>query len=197
MLELIHEINRLWEPVYPFLSEQIRELYGREQGRVLDVGPFAGTIFDLKRKFTGGSFLIAGFPSGMSPFYRAEAAARHIEDGIDIAETSPSLSCIRENAIDVAVFRGALFFPSFFHTDLAAVYRVLRPGGVGFVGGGFGKYTPQAVIDAIGERSRELNLKIGKVVITPDSVWQEVSGLEVAKHMEVISEGGLWIIIRK
>ena len=197
MLELIHEINRLWGPVYPHLSEQVRELYGRDGGRVLDIGPFAGTIFDLKRKLTGGSFLIASFPSGMSPFYRAEATVRNMEGGIDIVESSPTLACIRDNTIDVIVFRGALFFPSLFRTDLPAVYRVLRPGGVGFVGGGFGKYTPPSVIEAIAERSRELNFGIGKVVITPDAIRQEVKGEEVERHMEVTSEGGLWVVIRK
>jgi hypothetical protein len=197
MLELIHEINCLWQPVYPHLSEQVRELYGRDSGRVLDVGPFAGTIFDLKRKLTGGSFLIASFPSGMSRYYRAEATARNMDGGIDIVESSPTLACIRDNTIDVIVFRGALFFPDLFRTDLPAVHRVLRPGGVGFVGGGFGKYTPPSVIDAIGERSRELNFGIGKVMITPDAIWQDVKGQEVEKHMEVISEGGLWVVVRK
>jgi len=197
MLNFIDEINRLWEPVYPYLSEQVRELYGRDEGRVLDIGPFAGTIFDLKKKLKGGSFLIASFPPGMSSFYRAGAEARQMKDGIDIIETSPSLSCLKDNTIDVAVFRGAFFFPSLFRTDLSAVYRVLRRGGVGFVGGGFGKYTPPAVIDSIGARSRDLNFKIGKVVITPDTIWQDVRGQEAENHMEVISEGGLWVIIRK
>jgi len=197
VLKFIDEINRLWEPVYPYLSEQVRELYGRDEGRVLDIGPFAGTIFDLKKKLKGGSFLIASFPTGMSSFYRAAAEARKMDDGIDIIETSPSLSCLKDNTIDVAVFRGAFFFPSLFHTDLSAVYRVLRQGGVGFVGGGFGKYTPPAVIGSIGARSRDLNFKIGKVVIAPDTIWQDVTGQEVRNHMEVISEGGLWVIIRK
>ena len=197
MLELIHEINHLWEPVYPYLAEQILELYGKGDGRILDVGPFAGTIFHLKRKLTGGSFLIASFPSGMSSFYRAEATAGNVEGGIDVIESSPTLACVRDNTIDVVIFRGALFFPSLFRTDLSAVYRVLRKGGVGFVGGGFGKYTPPSVIEAIGERSRELNFGIGKVVITPDAVRQSVKGQEVEKHMEVISEGGLWVVIRK
>lgn len=197
MLELIHEINLLWEPVYPYLSKQVRELYGKDEGRVLDMGPFAGTIFDIKGRLEGGSFLIAAFPSGTSRFYQARARGWNMEDSVDIIESSPPLSCVRDNSIDVVVFRGALFFPSLFRTDLSAVYRVLRPGGVGFVGGGFGKYTPQSVIEAIGDRSRELNFKIGKVVITPDAVWQGVRGQEVEKHMEIISEGGLWVVIRK
>ena len=197
MLELIHEINLLWEPVYPYLSEQVLDLYGRDGGRVLDVGPFAGTIFDLKERLAGGAFFIAGFPSGMAPYFSARARARNMEGMVDIIESSPLLSCVRDNSIDIVIFRGALFFPSLFRTDLQAVYRVLRPGGVGFVGGGFGKYTPPTVIEAIGDRSRELNFKIGKVVITPDTVRQDVKGQEVEKHMEIITEGGLWVVIRK
>ena len=197
MIDLIHEINRLWEPVYPFLARQVRELYGRNDGRILDVGPFAGTIFDLKKDWAGGSFLIAGFPSGMPRSFRAEAAARNMEGGIDIVETSPSLACIRENTIDVVVFRGALFFPSLFRTDLSAIYRILRPGGIGFVGGGIRK--TYSLIDYRDHRSAltGVNLMIGKIVITAEEVWQDVKGQEVEEHMDVISEGGLWIVIRK
>jgi hypothetical protein len=197
MIDLIHEINRLWEPVYPFLARQVRELYGRNDGRILDVGPFAGTIFELKKDWAGGSFLIGGFPSGMPRLFRAEAVTRNMEGGVDIVETSPLLACIRENTIDVVVFRGALFFPSLFRTDLSAIYRILRPGGIGFVGGGFGKHTPSSIIEAIGERSRVLNLLIGKIVISAEEVWRDVKGQEVEEHMDVISEGGLWIVIRK
>ena len=90
-----------------------------------------------------------------------------------------------------------MFFPSLFRTDLSVIYRVLKPGGVGFVGGGFGKYTPPSVIEAIGAQSRDLNLRLGKVGVTAGDIWRTVKGQAVEKHMEVTSDGGLWVVIRK
>ncbi len=194
---LIQRIDRLWEPVCPYLAEHVGEAYGRSRGKVVDMGPFSGIAIDLKDKGIGDSFLIAAFPKGMPGFFQQEIKRRKVADGIDVIETDPSLACIRDNAIDLIVFRGAFFFPSLFSVDLPAIYRVLDTGGVAFVGGGFGKYTPQPVIDAIGEESRDLNRRIGKTAITPDHIRKAAKGGAAEGHVEVISDGGLWAVIRK
>ena len=48
---LIKELNRLWEPVRPFLVTQVEELYDRRDGPILEIGPFSGLIFALAEKF--------------------------------------------------------------------------------------------------------------------------------------------------
>ncbi len=197
MINLINQINLLWKPVYPYLARQIREIYGRSTGFVFDMGPFAGTLFDLKKQGVGTSFAIASFPQETSDFYGREIKTQNQGGRIGLIKTDSALGCVKDNAVDLLVFRGALFFPSFFHTDLAAIYRVLKTGGIGFVGGGFGKHTPPSIIEAIGEESRDLNLKIGKTAVTADEIWQTVRALEVESHMEIITEGGLWVVIRR
>jgi len=108
-LNLIQEIDYLWKPVYPYLSQQIFELYGRQDGNILEIGPFCGVIFTLQQKNIGSSFLIATFPSGMGNFFREEAKNRKLQDKIKIIETDPSLTGVEENRIDLAIFRGAFF----------------------------------------------------------------------------------------
>jgi len=34
---LIEELNLLWEPIRPFLVQQIEELYGRRDGHILEI----------------------------------------------------------------------------------------------------------------------------------------------------------------
>jgi hypothetical protein len=55
----IRELNRLWEPVRPYLARQVRELYGRQDGSILEVGPFSGLTFELARRGIGDSFHIS------------------------------------------------------------------------------------------------------------------------------------------
>ena len=38
-LDIIKEIDRLWDPVYPYLAKQIHELYGRKDGNIMEIGP--------------------------------------------------------------------------------------------------------------------------------------------------------------
>jgi hypothetical protein len=193
----IKEIDNLWKPVYPYLAQQIHELYGRQDGNILEMGPFCGMIFTLQRMEIGRSFLIATFPSGMGDFFRQEAKKRKFGEKIKIIETDSYLTGIKENKIDLAIFRGAFFFPSLFKVNFSAIHRVLKPNGIAFIGGGFGKLTPDKVIKDIGKRSRDLNLQIGKIEVNEDQLRQNIEKSNVKGKVEIISEGGLWVLMRK
>jgi hypothetical protein len=196
-LDLIKEIDSLWDPVYPYLARHIQELYSRQDGNVLEIGPFCGVIFSLLRKRIGNSFLIATFPPGMGDFFREESRTRKVEDKIEIIETDPSLTGVEENKIDLALFRGAFFFPSLFEVNFSAIYRILRKNGMAFIGGGFGKFTPDKIIKEIGKRSRDLNLRIGKIEVIEDQLRQYMEKSNMEGKVEIISEGGLWVLMKK
>ncbi len=196
-LNLIQEIDRLWNPVYPYLSQQIQELYGRQDGDILEIGPFCGVIFTLQQKNIGSSFLIATFPPGMGNFFCEEAKDRRLGERIKIIETDPSLTGVKEDSIDLAIFRGAFFFPSLFEVNFPGIYRVLRTDGIAFIGGGFGKFTADTVIKDIGKKSRDLNLKIGKMEVNGEQLRRDIQKSNVKGKVEVISDGGLWVLMKK
>ena len=196
-LNLLQEIDRLWEPVYPYLARQIVELYGRQDGNILEIGPFCGVIFSLERMKIGRSFLIATFPTGMGSFFRNETERRKVGGKIEVIETDPSLQGLDNERFDLVIFRGAFFFPSLFQVDFSAIDRVLSKNGMAFVGGGFGKDTPERVIQEIGKRSRDLNLQIGKVEVEEEALQQEIGEGGVKGTWKILSEGGLWVVMRK
>ncbi len=196
-LNLIQEIDLLWDPVYPFLTKQIKEIYSRLDGDVLEIGPFCGVIFTLIEQGIGDSFTIATFPKGMGDFFLEESRKRGLEKRIKIIETDSSLKEIDDRKIDLAIFRGALFFPSLFKLDFKAIDRILKPGGIALVGGGFGKYTPDEVIKRIGERSRKLNFEIGKVEINEDQIYEKIRESNINVNFKIIREGGLWVFMKK
>jgi len=194
---LIEELNLLWEPVQPFLARQIEELYGRRDGNILEIGPFSGLIFALARKNVGQSFLIAAFPKAAIALYRKEAQKRGLEDQVRIIGSNSSLIGVSDDSVDLAIFRGALFFPKLFHVDFGAIYRTLREAGIAFVGGGFGKYTPPEVISQIGKRSEELNAAMGRVRVTVQSVRDQLRSSQLERRFEITTEGGLWVVMKK
>jgi len=196
-LDPIKEIDSIWEPIYPHLTRQVLEFYGRQDGDILEIGPFCGMVFTLQRMKLGSSFLIGTFPPGMGDFFRQESEKRKLGDKLKIIETDSSLTGIKENNIDLAIFRGAFFFPSLFQVSLSAIYDVLRPNGIAFVGGGFGKYTPDSVIKHIAKRSRYLNLQIGKTEVNEVQLRQMIKESNLEGKAEIISEGGLWVLMRK
>jgi hypothetical protein len=196
-LNLIQEIDLLWEPVYPYLANQIVELYGRKDGNVLEIGPFCGVLFSLERMEIGRSFLIATFPTGMASFFRKETERKKVGGRIEVIEIDPSLRGLDNEGFDLVIFRGAFFFPSLFQVDFSAINRILSKNGMAFVGGGFGKYTPEGMIQEIGKRSRDLNLQIGKVEVKEEGLQQEIEKSGVKGNWKILSEGGLWVVIRR
>ena len=145
-LELIQEINSLWKPVYPHLARQIGDLYGRRDGKVLEAGPFCGVLFALREMKIGDSFRMAVFPRGIGNFFREEIKKHEYGERVGMTETDPYLKGIPDHDVDLFIFRGAFFFPSIFQVHFRELDRVLKPGGMAFIGGGFGKYTPDAIV---------------------------------------------------
>lgn len=193
----LSEINLLWEPVRPYLVKQIRELYGRTDGHILEIGPFSGLIFAFVQDHVGDSFTVAAFPASTLAGLAEEADALRITDSVVTVLSDPSLSNIPSDSADLVIFRGALFFPSLFRTDFKAIHRVLKRNGLAFVGGGFGSYTPPELIRRIGERSRELNLAIGKIGIEPEEVRRALAEIGLEQEARVVTDGGLWVLMRK
>jgi len=194
---LIEELNLLWEPIRPYLARQIEELYGRRDGRILEIGPFSGLIFELARRNIGRSFSIAAFPKTAILLYQLEAQKHGLENRVRIIESDGSLSNMGEGSVDLAIFRGALFFPSLFQVDFSAIYRTLRTEGIAFIGGGFGKYTPPEVISQIGKRSEQLNAAMGRVRVTVESVRDQLRSSTLEEKCEITTDGGLWVVLRK
>jgi hypothetical protein len=194
---LIQELNALWEPIRPYLTRQIGELYGRRDGHILEMGPFSGLIFELVRMNIGRSFTIATFPQATIPLYRSEAQEQRLEGRVRVIESDSSLSNIDEGSVDLVIFRGALFFPGLFQVDFRAIYRTLSTEGIAFIGGGFGKYTPPEVISRIGKRSEQLNSAMGRVRVTVESVRDQLRSNTLEKKCEITTEGGLWVVLRK
>jgi hypothetical protein len=197
ILALIQEIDQLWEPVYPYLAHHIQEIYGRKDGVILEIGPFCGVIYALLAQGVGSNFTICAFPLGMESFFNDYVRKKGIAGKVSIVETDQSLTGIQENSIDLVIFRGALFFPSLFRVDYQAVNRVMKPGGIAMIGGGFGKFTPPEIIRPIAERSKELNLKIGKIEVTAGQVKEDIETRGILVEYRIVHEGGLWVILNK
>jgi hypothetical protein len=191
------ELNRLWEPVRPYLARQIDDLYGRDDGNIIEIGPFSGLLFDLARDNRGSFFLMALFPEAVIDSLQEEARRLGLQDKIVTRATDEKLSGIPPETFDLAIFRGAFFFPSFFRPDLSAIYRVLRAGGIAFVGGGFGEHTPRDVIERIGKRSAELNQQLGRVRVVKEDLQAMLRSAHLEQSAEIIGEGGLWVVLRK
>lgn len=190
--EIIEQINVLWAPVYPLMADHVLTVSGVRSGNVLDLGPFAGGLaVSLLAKSCG--FLAKVVDESERVLRRALRWAH--EKGcssrltIRMAPIEPILE--PDASFDLVTARGAFFFLT--PLLLREIKRVLRPGGFGWVGGGYGPLTPNALIAPIAERSKQLNEDLGKRRISAEEGKRLLISAGIVSSARLSTEGGLWI----
>jgi SAM-dependent methyltransferase len=193
--DIIERINSLWLPVYPFMADHVIALSGMRSGHVLDLGPFAG---GLAVSLLGKS--VAFHAKVVDESERLlEWTTRRAHEAGCLSRLTLRRAVIEpipepDGSFDLVLVRGAFFFLT--SLLLREIKRVLRAGGLAWVGGGYGPLTPDEVIAPIAERSKQWNEAIGKQRITKEEAQKLVVNARVASSARVSTEGGLWIEIR-
>ncbi len=194
-LQILEELLDLWEEVYPHLGEFLVELYGRSRADFLEFGLFSGGVARvLGWRFPDVRVVVSGLEGELldvvKPYLREEISRGRVLLRPSPLDEVPFL----DESFDLVFVRGAFFFlnPGL----LREVERVLAPGGLAVVGGGYGPSTPPEVIARIADRSRELNQALGRRWISPQELTKvaEAAGI---RGWHVLEDGGLWLLIRK
>jgi len=191
-------VNQLWGKVYPYLADQILSYYARGQGDVLEWGPFSGGIsLALRDKKPALKTAIAVEDEDV--FALMQRMLSGSKEGHDIRlEKSPLVPlCYDDHAFDLVVIRGAYFFLDREGKALQEIYRVMKTGGVGFIGGGYGENIPRALIDEIAEESRILNDRLGRIRVTVADLRAMVGKAGLQDRIRIILDGGLWLLLEK
>jgi ubiquinone/menaquinone biosynthesis C-methylase UbiE len=191
-------VNDLWSKIYPHLAAQIMGYYGRSHGQVLELGPFSGGIsVELARLHPGLSITIAAQDPGVVDYLRKELEGAGLKRKMEVDRSELENLVFADCLFDLVIFRGAYFFLDEEGKILRETSRVLKEDGLGFIGGGYGKNTPQALIDEIADESRKLNDRLGRRRVTESEVTTMVNKAGLTSHTRIEKEGGLWLVIQK
>jgi SAM-dependent methyltransferase len=187
---LVKRINELWQPIYPHLAEWVLRLGPTKPCRILEIGPFSGGI---------SYEAITRFP---------DAKGVCVAEDKYIIQTIDALFGLKLKFViahpkrlpfsahfDLIISRGAFFFLN--PEMIKESHRVLQPGGCALLGGGYGPLTPEKKIKEIGEVSKDLNYRLGKIRISSQVIEDMVAKVELSQHSRIIEEGGLWLLISK
>ncbi len=163
---------------------------------MLELGPFSGGIAKGLPSLTPGFRVVVAdeSPDLFAPLLKEIYKTPHAQR--ILFKTSPlSPLTFMDQSFDLVIFRGAFFF---LHAAiLHEIYRVLRPGGLAIMGGGYGSITPPVLIEEIAEESKRLNLLLGKRWITEEDLTAMINETSFQEEAEISKEGGLWVILRK
>jgi ubiquinone/menaquinone biosynthesis C-methylase UbiE len=190
----------LFAPIYPVIAQDIIDRFGITNGICLELGSGPASLAIALAARSDLAVVCLDYSGEMH-----EAASRNIaeagfSDRIRLICGDVHDIPLADGSADLIVSRGSVFFWDDLPAAFREVYRVLRPGGRTYIGGGFG--------------NRELRDSVAAEMIRRNPDWKEFNrkniSAENARRFRAILEGigvptfeivygdeGLWVVISK
>jgi len=195
----------VFREVYPGLAEQILSDFGISKGRCLDIGCGPAYLsIELARRT---DLLLFGIDldSEAVAVARRNVDKAGFRDRITIEQGDVHQMRFETNSMDLIVSRGSFPFWDDRVTAFKEIHRVLKPGGVAFIGGGMGRAVSPEKKEAIKKQLSEAGMLPGcKPAVTP-YMMEETLGLAGIPFYRIYGDGlgdsgcrcGMWVEIRK
>jgi len=190
--------REVFAPIYPVIAQQALAWSGIRDGIALDLGSGPGLLSVALAEKSDLVVVALDADPAMSLIARTTAAG----SAGRVIPVTGDVHCmpIRDNNVSLVVSRGSIYFWEDRPRAFLEIERVLRPGGVAYVGGSFG--TPE-LREAIFTKMRQRNPNWDSDVArrsgqaTPGTLRRELaeSGVVHARLRE--EEEGMWVEIRK
>jgi ubiquinone/menaquinone biosynthesis C-methylase UbiE len=190
--------REVFAPVYPVIAEQVLAWSGIRDGLCLDLGSGPGLLSVALAEKSNLAVIALDADPAMARIAQETAAGRtdRIAPVIGDVHSMP----VRDDTASLIVSRGSLFFWEDRVRAFREIERVLRPGGVAFVGGSFGTAALRDTIFAQMRRrnpnwDRDVARRSGQA--TPHQLRRELAASAVACSRIREEEAGFWVEIRK
>lgn len=187
----LERINSLWRKIYPYLATYVIEGFKKDSGLVLELGPFSGGIsLELTKLHSGLKAIIAAETAEVVDYLIKEIAHSGLSEKIEVKKTNLDRLIFNDSQFDLVIFRGAFFFLDKKKNLLREIFRVLKQGGIAFIGGGYGKNAPKELIDEISDESRELNYRLGRRRISVKELEEIIRKSKLTNRCCIEEQGG-------
>ena len=204
---LVHEV---FAPCYPVIAGQILEKAGLQSnqdsgtdtadGLCLDLGCGPGFLGLAIAEASSLELCMLDQDPEMLDICRHNAEARNLENRVRIQPGDVHAIPLPDNSVRLAVSRGSVFFWEDLPRAFSEIHRVLAPGGMAYIGGGFGNPELKMQIDEeMDRRSPEWKThqaeRIGPGA--PEKYRQFLFSSGIEDYEFDHGPAGMWIIFNK
>ncbi len=192
--------REVFAPVYPVIAEQIKYKTGIIRGTCLDIGCGGGYLGIAMAGITELYVYLFDASQEMLKIAAGNIASRGLEQRIQTLPGDVHKIPLDDNSIDLVISRGSVFFWRDRQKAFQEIHRVLKPGGVAFIGGGFGTTALKEQITSVMEKRNnnwreKLKKNIGENAVEGFAETLRRTGISTFEIDR--NEAGLWIIIRR
>jgi SAM-dependent methyltransferase len=204
-LRMIRASEGTLAPVYAPLAEQIVADFSLEnkEGIGIDLGSGPGTLILELCKRTGLHWINADINPRFFPYFYKQAQQQGFGHRVSAVFADACALPFRDDYADIIISRGSFPFWRDKPRAFGEIYRVLKPGGVAYIGRGFSRNLPVATAKKIrAKQGGKMKYDVDK---TADELRQIMTTLEIRERKIHIPNPpgsdnvnyGLWIDFHK
>ncbi|WAI01701.1 class I SAM-dependent methyltransferase [Methanogenium organophilum] len=190
----------LFAPIYPVIAENLIQKFGITTGTCVDLGSGPASLSIAVARQSYLTVIALDYSRDMH-----EAAERNINEA-GLSERI-RLLCgdvhaipLDDDSADLIISRGSMFFWDDIHTAFREIYRILKPGGKTYIGGGFGnKDLRDEIATAMIKKNPDWE-EFNRKNISPENVERFRTMLDeigVPDYEIILGDEGFWIVISK
>ncbi|HAG12011.1 MAG TPA: SAM-dependent methyltransferase [Desulfotomaculum sp.] len=188
-------------PVYPVIAENIFKETGINRGICLDLGAGPGNLgLELAKLASRLEIILYDQSEGMLKIAETNCSDMLLADRVKTKQGYVEELPFDDNTIDLIVSRGSVFFWDDQLKAINEAYRVLKPGGRAYIGGGFGNEDLLAeitrkMLEQNPEWENDRNNRVGQQGY--EHFKKLMKKTEVHEYEISRKQAGLWIIFNK
>lgn len=190
----------IFSPIYPVIARQILEASGITKGICVDLGSGPADLSIALARISDLEIYAVDNSDPMIEIATANITKEGLTDRIKPFKGDVAKLPFNDNTAVLAVSRGSLFF----WPDRPAVYkevhRILAPGGITFIGGGFGNARLKAqIFKKMRERFDDWDetVKDRLKKASPEHLQSELVDAGIMDFDIINDDTGFWINIKK
>ena len=184
-----------FKDIYPLIASQIIERCGVKDGICIDIGSGPGALAVALAKITDLNIYSADISARMNEIARKNIIKELLHHRIFPVKGDVHQLPFCDDFADLIVSRGSMFFWKDKEESFKEIYRVLKPEGWAYIGGGFGSCELKNKIKQSISTGRTDHITIPKVDITTLKLILNRTSIE---DYQIINDGsGLWILFKK
>ncbi|NMB77998.1 MAG: class I SAM-dependent methyltransferase [Methanomicrobiales archaeon] len=188
--------------IYPVIADQILERTGVTQGTCLDIGSGPASLAIALALLSDLQVIAIDSSGEMYALAQKNIRNRCMEDRVIPARGDVHALPAADASIDLVVSRGSYHFWKDLPVAFREIFRVLKPGGFAYIGGGYGNARIGDEVLA-GRKERGIVDNPDNPVRTrfrkfrPGEIEASIEAAGISDYRLINDDSGFWIIIQR
>jgi SAM-dependent methyltransferase len=182
-------------PIYPLIAGQIRDKLEIKEGTAIDVGTGPASLSIAIARITKLKIYAMDISPEMLQIAQESIENDGLKDRIKPVRGDVHRMPFQDSFADLIFSRGSMFFWKDLVSAFREIHRVLKPGGAGYIGGGWGSSSARKKIKDRFKQQNESYKKPPKIQI--DTLEIAVREAGIRDYILINDDSGLWVSFKK